>query len=445
MLKLLVLVYLSTLSESLIDGEMELMLVQAVWRHGDRSPTKTYPTDPFQDGNWTFGGGGFGQLSPIGMRQHLILGKLLRKTYVDSGFLSKRYSSKEIYIRSTDVNRTIISAMSNLLGMYGQDTGDSVAGEDYPDPDVQGWPRGYVPIAIHTVDDDTDYIGNPDAVCPRQDQLWEMAKSSPELQAFQNRPDVAQLLGKLSVYCGENVTIDNLWIIQDALFIEQMHVNETLRKVNLWFSDELYNQITLVNDDVELYQNGLFGKPVIMNSLDVGLELQKIRGGSLINDINMHMNIKVDCMRAPANDPKCKWINGLKYYAYSAHDTTIYAFFSIMGIAQKVIRPRGYPLYSAATFIELWWNRTDNQPYFKLYYHASENNVTIYPITDQVDTCGGKLYCKLDVFRNISATAKPDQPMDKVLVSGGSTSVCVIMDYVDFRYHNSYNKCKSKL
>ncbi|VDK78805.1 unnamed protein product, partial [Cylicostephanus goldi] len=69
--------------------------------------------------------------------------------------------------------------------MYGQDTGASVAGEDYPDE--QGWPRGFIPIAIHTVDDDTDYvscfrddaqveIGNPDAVCPRQDQLWAMAK-----------------------------------------------------------------------------------------------------------------------------------------------------------------------------------------------------------------------------------------------------------------------------
>ncbi|VDN32598.1 unnamed protein product [Cylicostephanus goldi] len=96
MLKVLVLAFFFTVAASLTDGDMELMLVQAVWRHGDRSPTKTYPTDPFQDGNWTFGGGGFGQLSPIGMRQHLILGKLLRKTYVDSGFLSKRYSSKEV-------------------------------------------------------------------------------------------------------------------------------------------------------------------------------------------------------------------------------------------------------------------------------------------------------------------------------------------------------------
>lgn len=57
-----------------------------------------------------------------------------------------------------------------------------------------------------------------------------------------------------------------------------------------------------------------------MNNLDVGLELQKIRGGSLFNDINMHMNIKLDCRNKTTAG--CKWINALKYYAYSAVSIT---------------------------------------------------------------------------------------------------------------------------
>lgn len=56
----------------------------------------------------------------------------------------------------------------------------------------------------------------------------------------------------------------------------------------------------------------------MMKGLNIGLELQKIRGGSMINDINMHMNLKIACMPAKADDPKCKWINGNKYYIYSA-------------------------------------------------------------------------------------------------------------------------------
>lgn len=48
-----------------------------VWRHGDRSPTKTFPTDPFQEGNWTFGGGGFGELSPVSCSIHVSFLKMI--------------------------------------------------------------------------------------------------------------------------------------------------------------------------------------------------------------------------------------------------------------------------------------------------------------------------------------------------------------------------------
>jgi hypothetical protein len=33
-------------------GEEELLLVQALWRHGDRTPVKTWKTDPYQVATW---------------------------------------------------------------------------------------------------------------------------------------------------------------------------------------------------------------------------------------------------------------------------------------------------------------------------------------------------------------------------------------------------------
>ncbi|VDM72006.1 unnamed protein product [Strongylus vulgaris] len=81
---------------SLVVDDMELVLVQVVWRHGDRSPTLTHPTDPLQEDYWKFGGGGWGQLSPIGMKQHFEFGQQLRKYYVDTGYLSSRYDAKEV-------------------------------------------------------------------------------------------------------------------------------------------------------------------------------------------------------------------------------------------------------------------------------------------------------------------------------------------------------------
>lgn len=55
---------------------------------------------------------------------------------------------------------------------------------------------------------------------------------------------------------------------------------------------------------------------LIMNNLDVGLEIQKIRGGSILNEISTRMSAKMECLNK--NTPGCKWISGLKYYAYSA-------------------------------------------------------------------------------------------------------------------------------
>ena len=44
--------------------EDELVFLQGVWRHGDRSPTRTFKTDPYKESSWPQG---FGQLSAVGL------------------------------------------------------------------------------------------------------------------------------------------------------------------------------------------------------------------------------------------------------------------------------------------------------------------------------------------------------------------------------------------
>ena len=55
---------------------------------------------------------------------------------------------------------------------------------------------------------------------------------------------------------------------------------------------------------------------VIVNGLDVGHEIKKVRGGAFINELNARMLLKLDCIRN-YNEAKCSWIKPLKYYAYS--------------------------------------------------------------------------------------------------------------------------------
>ena len=52
------------------------------------------------DGEWLNGNCSVGQLTTTGFEQQLMNGQYLRKSYVESGFLSSCITPSEIYIRS---------------------------------------------------------------------------------------------------------------------------------------------------------------------------------------------------------------------------------------------------------------------------------------------------------------------------------------------------------
>uniref|UniRef100_A0A915D074 acid phosphatase n=1 Tax=Ditylenchus dipsaci TaxID=166011 RepID=A0A915D074_9BILA len=111
------------------------------------------------------------------MAQHVALGKRLRQKYIiDQKLVSENYKNHEIYVRSTDVNRTLTSAISNFIGFYGE---SAKAGVDYPAGD---WPAKFVPIAVHTFDVHEDHIGHGDASadCQRHKKLKDLWKQTPE-------------------------------------------------------------------------------------------------------------------------------------------------------------------------------------------------------------------------------------------------------------------------
>ena len=76
------------------------------------------------------------------MAQHVVLGQKLRQKYITEHRLlgTDGYRSAELYVRSTDMNRTLTSALSNMVGFFGAGR----AGADYPaSPDpAPWWPAG---------------------------------------------------------------------------------------------------------------------------------------------------------------------------------------------------------------------------------------------------------------------------------------------------------------
>ncbi|XP_044776391.1 prostatic acid phosphatase isoform X4 [Neomonachus schauinslandi] len=122
----------------------ELKLVTLVFRHGDRSPIETFPNDAIKESSWPQG---FGQLTQLGMEQHYELGQYIRKRY--RKFLNESYKREQVYIQSTDIDRTLMSAMTNLAGLFPPE-GISVWNPSLP----------WQPIPVHTLSlsEDRDFI-----------------------------------------------------------------------------------------------------------------------------------------------------------------------------------------------------------------------------------------------------------------------------------------------
>jgi len=106
---------LSLIHANPVDPQPDMVV--EVFRHGARGPVRD------QLNTW---GKETGQLTGVGMRMHYLLGAALRDRYPT---LLTNYDPAKIILRSTDVNRTIMSAYSQMYGIYAG-TGAGLFGDD---------------------------------------------------------------------------------------------------------------------------------------------------------------------------------------------------------------------------------------------------------------------------------------------------------------------------
>ena len=104
-----------------VKPEEKLLFVWEHFRHGARASYRSFKnwTDVLKE-KWD----GEGELTPMGMRMLYLLGVSTKKKY--QNFLSENFDPNEILIKSTDVNRTIISAYSFLQGLYDNKTSQNL-------------------------------------------------------------------------------------------------------------------------------------------------------------------------------------------------------------------------------------------------------------------------------------------------------------------------------
>ncbi|CAM4759161.1 unnamed protein product [Rotaria magnacalcarata] len=335
-----IIIFLISLNQ-IYGQQMELIAGHVLFRHGDRTPITTYPTDPMKETDWP---NGFGQLTNNGIEQHHRLGKYLRGRY--GSILSLNYTASEIHVRSTDYDRTLMSAQSNLVGLYRL---YNISDDKMP---IQ-------PIPIHTVPTNEDFLlGLND--CPRYEQIEKEVYESDEFKNMNTYYE--DFFKQLKIWTGiSNITMYNAWDIADTIYIEQIY-----NKTPSWANESVQKTLSDIND-------------ASFHFLYLNNDSKRIRGGPLIQDICMNMN----------NSTREQTYRKVKMY--SAHDTTISATLAFLGINYP-----HQPKYASALFLDLY--KQNSTYYVKVEYLNVTDSNKAYPYL--LNGCSA-FECPLETFTAI--------------------------------------------
>lgn len=142
--------------------------------------------------------------------QHYNLGRFLRRRY--GKILGKEYSPYKVYVRSTDTDRAIMSALANLAGLF-------------PPTDEEIWNNDILwqPIPVHTVPLDLDYVLHHGRECPKFDTtLAKHIKESLEIQRIYTQ--YAEHFLHWTQETGNNITtFDDVKGLYKTLYMERVH------------------------------------------------------------------------------------------------------------------------------------------------------------------------------------------------------------------------------
>lgn len=321
-----------------------------IFRHGDRTPVNMYPTDPWRNESlWPVR---FGELTNIGKKQHYALGKWFRQRY--SHLLSDVFDPTEIYVRSTDVDRTLMSAQANLAGIY-------------PPNNKSTWNTEihWQPIPVHTVPEKEDEILAMKKPCPAFDKELERQTHS---KPYKERLSKYQhLMDYLSAYTGMKVKdyydIDDIY---STLYIES-----------------LYN-FTLPNWTQSVYPDQMKEPSCYSFTTQTGTPLlARLKVGPLLKHIMNHIK------EATSDDSQ----SHRKVVIYSGHDLTVGSVLNALGLYDG-----NCPSYTATILIELLTNNnTDGGHNLRISYRNSVD--IIEPKVLKIPFCGE--VCPVERFRKL--------------------------------------------
>lgn len=343
-LKICIFLFITILNNT--KEEEELRWAFEIFRHGARSPYSGMNSN-FQDcfgTQWN----GVKELTGVGLRQHFLVGYRNRIRYMEENHLiSKHYDPREVYLISTDTNRTIMSANAQVQGLFLPGTGSNLTEnqsevavppvekgiytEEKEALDSQEYatlPNRMNIMPIHNFFTQEHFIQLQDKKnCPKSAKYYEANQNRKQVKDFLERMNTKYGAKLKEILINEEDKVDNVllnytkaYYIFDTIVSQYTEGKEYFQKIVQQLE---VDEKVLLDDCFEFFDLDLIGK-----GIDNDSELCLHSMSPIFDRLIKWMDAKID------KDNKGQ-INYTEYdlpkfVMFSAHDSTCGAFMGFM-------------------------------------------------------------------------------------------------------------------
>uniref|UniRef100_A0AAQ5XBC7 Acid phosphatase 6, lysophosphatidic n=1 Tax=Amphiprion ocellaris TaxID=80972 RepID=A0AAQ5XBC7_AMPOC len=362
----------------------QLKLVQVLFRHGARTPLRSIPDvveaqwvptllDPpphthinyvvtdlhggprppasVEDSyrtNLLTGGTYPGQLTTVGMQQLYELGKRLRRRYIEeSNFLNTTFSPAEVYVRSTNIVRTIESAKCLIAGLFQQKQ------------------KEIVPIVTSEAESEILYPNYHGCKLLKTlgGHRWAESATLPDIAA-----DLQSIQSALGIAAHQRV---DFILIRDDMVARETHGLPCPPALDTWRNKVEQRAVDMICHVFE---------PSNRENLQLSV-------GPILHTLVDNIEAKLQGTLSEPNR---------RLFLYSVHDTTLIPCLMALGIFDM-----RWPPYAADITVELHQKKQTNETFVKVSYTGQDQ---------LLPGCSG-VYCPLQEFKQVVSAYSLMLPM----------------------------------
>lgn len=373
-----------------------------IFRHGARSPYSGMTSD-FKD-CFGYQWNGIKELTGVGLRQHFLVGYRNRMKYInETKLINSEYDPREVYLISTDSNRTIMSANAQVQGFYLPGTGPTLSEEqaEIAIPPVEKdvfdkekekldndsytvLPNRINIMPIHNFFVKEHFIQLQDKKnCPKSSIIYEKNQKREEVVKFLK--EMQEKYGKNLVNILKNGDDENAltnytkaYYIFDTIITEYTEGLDEFEYItgNLSVSAE-----ELLNDSFKFFDYDLIG-----NGIDNDTELCLHAMSPIFDRLLKWMDLKIEFDKTNEN---YIGYDLPKFVMFSAHDSTCGAF---MGFMKAVFGTDiKYPFFATNINLELIKKGEVSEEKYYVRYIINDEDIREFEYNDFAKTIRNNL------------------------------------------------------